>query len=371
MRLGDLPTPCLVLDRGILQRNLAAMDRAVDRLGVALRPHLKTAKSIDVARLALAGAAARRGGGITVSTLREAAYFAARGVSDILLAVAVTPGALERVATLNAAGAAITVVTDDAAVAAAIAAMPTPPRTLVEIDSGQHRAGLSPDDPALPRLARILGRACAGVMTHAGHSYAARGPQALAAIAEQERAAALRAAERLSQAGAAVQVVSIGSTPTARHAVSAQGVSEIRAGVYMFGDLFQAAIGCHDPDDLALTVLASVIGSRPAERTLLLDAGALALSMDRSTQATGQDWGYGRVLDMAGHPAFGAALVEQVWQEHGLARLDAGQTATLPVGARVRIAPNHACHTAAAHDRYFVVDGDDAVAAIWPRVNGW
>ena len=101
MILADLPTPCLVLDRSILQRNIGAMAAALARHGVPLRPHMKTAKSIDVARLALAG----QPGGITVSTLAEAEYFAGHGITDILYAVGITPQKLDQVARLNADGA--------------------------------------------------------------------------------------------------------------------------------------------------------------------------------------------------------------------------------------------------------------------------
>src|SRR3569623_99602 len=126
MKLADLATPCLVLDHGILTRNLRAMAAALARHNVPLRPHMKTAKSVDVARLALHG----QPGGITVSTLAEAEYFAAHGVTDILYAVGITPRKLDQVAKLNAAGARIMVITDDPDTAGAIAAHPAPPQTL-------------------------------------------------------------------------------------------------------------------------------------------------------------------------------------------------------------------------------------------------
>ncbi len=143
MKLADLPTPCLVLDRVILQRNLDAMAHAVARHGVALRPHMKTAKSIDVARLALSNDNGRAEG-IAVSTLAEAEYFVGHGITDILYAVGITPQKLDQIAKLNAAGGAVMVVTDDADVAAAIAAHPSPPRTLIEVDCGEHRGGVAP-----------------------------------------------------------------------------------------------------------------------------------------------------------------------------------------------------------------------------------
>jgi D-serine deaminase-like pyridoxal phosphate-dependent protein len=365
VKLADLPTPCLVLDRTILLRNIETMARGLARHGVPLRPHMKTAKSIDVARLATAG----QPGGITVSTLAEAEYFAAHGVADILYAVGITPQKLDQVAKLNSSAAAIIVLTDDLDAATAIAAHQQPPRTLIEIDTGEGRGGVGPNDPVLLEIATRLGPHLAGVMTHAGHSYAGRTQDDMARIAEAERAGVVRAAERLRAAGHPAPIVSMGSSPTALHAGSFDGVTEVRAGVYMFGDLFQAEIGTHDLDAIALTVLTSVIGRRPGR--LLVDAGGLALSKDRSTADGPKDYGFGLALDLAGERSLGDAIVRRAYQEHGVVEADPAHPLDLAVGAKLRIAPNHTCMTAAAHDRYFVVDGDDEVVAIWPRVNGW
>ena len=185
MRLDDLPTPCLVLDRGILKRNIDTMARRLARHGVPLRPHMKTAKSIDVARLAIAG----QPGGITVSTLAEAEYFASHGITDILYAVGITPQKLDQVAKLNSAGAGVIVLTDDPDTAGAIAAHVRPPRALIEIDCGEGRGGVLPGDDLLLEIAARLGPCLAGVMTHAGHSYAGRSAEDMARIAEAERAA--------------------------------------------------------------------------------------------------------------------------------------------------------------------------------------
>ncbi len=367
MTLAGLPTPCLVLDRSILAHNLAAMAAALARHGVPLRPHMKTAKSIDVARLALAG----QPGGITVSTLAEAEYFAAHGISDILYAVGITPAKLDRVAAMNQAGANVLVITDDPGAAAAIAAHPVPLRALAEVDSGEHRGGVAGDSRRLQEVAARLGPCLAGVLTHGGHSYAGRTPADMAAVAEQERAAVVGAAERLRPAGHAVPIVSMGSSPTALHARHLDGVTEVRAGVYMFGDLFQASIGTHAQADIAVTVLTQVIGLRPAEHRLLIDAGGIALSKDRSTQPT-TDLGFGLVLDADGQPSLGHAIVSQAYQEHGVVDLDpALPFPALPVGALLRVTPNHTCMTVAAHDRYWVVDRSDSIVAEWPRVNGW
>jgi len=354
-----------VLDRGVLRGNIDRMAVHLAGKGVALRPHMKTAKSIDVARLALAG----QPGGITVSTLAEAEYFAGHGIADILYAVGITPQKLPQVAKLNFAGARIAVITDDAATASAIAARDDAPRVLIEIDTGESRGGVAPDDPALLEIAGRLGPLLVGVMTHAGHSYAGRSTAAMATIAETERAGVVGAAERLRAAGYQVPIVSMGSSPTAVHGATFDGVTELRAGVYMFGDLFQAEIGTHAPEAIAVTVLASVIGRRPGQ--VLLDAGGIALSKDRSTAEAPVDYGYGLVLDLDGRATLGRSVVTRAYQEHGVVRLDPTEPVELPIGARLRVAPNHTCMTAAAHDRYHVVDGDREVIAVWPRANGW
>lgn len=365
MILDKLLTPCLVLDRSILERNIARMAAALARYNVPLRPHMKTAKSIDVARLVLRG----QPGGITISTLAEASYFARHGVTDMIYAVGITPHKLEAVARVNSQGADVAVITDEIEIAAAIAAHPTPPRTLIEIDCGENRGGLSPTDSRLPAIAERLGRHLVGVITHAGHSYSGRSHEDMVRFAETERAAIVTAAERLRAAGHPMPIVSMGSSPTALHGSTFEGVTEIRAGVYMFGDLFQAEIGTHTLNDIAVTVLASVIGHRPGR--LLIDAGGLALSKDRSTETAPMDYGFGLMLDRDGRRSFGSAVVRRVYQEHGLVELDAAYPAELPVGALVRVAPNHTCMTAAAHDRYHVVNGSDHVEDVWYRVNHW
>ena len=209
MRLADLPTPCLVLDRAILRANLARMAGALARHGVPLRPHMKTAKSIDVAWLALAG----QPGGITVSTLLEAGYFAAHGIRDILYAVGITPRKLDAVAALNARGADVAVITDDLDAAAAIAAHPSPPRTLIEIDTGEARGGLTPEDDRLLPLAERLGSRLDGVMTHAGHSYSGRTDAGIARIAEVHEVRPLDQRGRSSNASGGIRHESFSVCP--------------------------------------------------------------------------------------------------------------------------------------------------------------
>ncbi len=368
MTLDDLPTPCLVLDLAILKRNLAMMQEAVARHpGLVLRPHLKTAKSLDVAALAAPGF-----GPVTVSTLAEAKYFAAGGYADQIYAAGITPQKLDTVAALNAAGAQVKVITDDVEAARAIAAHPGPLLALVEVDVGEGRGGVPPDSAEMLEIAHALGGTLRGVLSHSGHSYNGRSPEDMAAVAEQERSGIVLAATRLRQAGLRCDIVSLGSSPTALYAKRMDGVTDVRAGVYMFGDLFQAQLGTHAPDDIAVTVLTSVIGRKPARNAVLLDAGGLALSKDRSTANAPRDYGFGLVWDEDGKPGFGEAIISRTHQEHGEMTSSAPLPFDrLPIGAKLRVAPNHTCMTAAAHDRYHVVDGSREVIAVWPRINGW
>jgi len=373
--LADLDTPCLLLDVARMDRSAAAMRARLSRLGVRARPHLKTAKSIDVARRIMETPQ----GPATVSTLKEAEYFADHGVADLLYAVGIAPQKLARVRRIRAGGCDLSVVVDgvEAArlVAAHAGASGDRQPVLVEIDADGRRAGLAPDDPAVVEVARVLeagGAEVRGVMTHMGASYAARGAPEMEAAAEAERAAAVHAAEALRAAGFACPVVSVGSTPTARYAKDLSGVTEVRAGVYVFEDLVMAGLGVCGVDDIALSVLATVIGRQEARGWILVDAGFLALSRDRGTAAQDVDQGYGLVCDEEGRP-YPDLIVVQANQEHGICAVRPGGAGVLPalaVGDRVRILPNHACATAAAHDIYHaVVDG--RVKARWPRVNGW
>lgn len=376
MKLADVPTPAVILDLARLRANTAGMIQRMRALGVRLRPHMKTLKSIDAARLAIDP----EHGGIAVSTLKEAEYFAAAGLSDIQCALCLTPDKLTRVTALMKSAPRFSFFLDGAAMARAVVAHAretgVPLRVWLEVDSGEHRTGVAPDGPELMEIARILADPAVvfeGVATHAGQSYGATSIEAVKAIAEAERISVVLAAERLRAAGIATPGVSAGSSPTAAHAASAEGLTEIRAGVYMAGDVYQAVLGTVTTDQIALSVLASVISASPAHGQVVIDAGGIALSKDRSTaRAPHLDAGYGRVVDIAGQPSLGELIVGDVHQEHGEIRGPAPVPfERLGVGAKVRVLPNHACMTAAAHDAYWLVDDDDEVVGRWSRENGW
>lgn len=375
--LNDLPTPCLVLDRPRLQRNI---DRMADRcaaLGIVLRPHLKTPKSIEVARLLLA----RQARGITVSTLVEAEYFAAHGLHDQFYAVPLAADKIPRIAALLRGGTTVVCVAHDAdavpAYAERAAAEGIVLPLLIDVDVDHHRSGIAAGDPAFLAMARAIhaapSLALRGLMVYAGASYDAPDTEAIAALAERIRAGGVAARDRLLQEGLPCEMVSYGSSPGTFFARSLEGLTESRAGVYPFQDLFQAGIGACTQDDIALSVLTQVTGRQPALNRFFVDAGGLALSKDRSTAGHGFDAGYGRVCDVDGTP-IGDLIVGAASQEIGTVSSRGGSAidmAGFPPGRRLRILPNHSCFTAAAYDRYHVVDGGRDVAAVWTRVNGW
>jgi D-serine deaminase-like pyridoxal phosphate-dependent protein len=251
------------------------------------------------------------------------------------------------------------------------------PAALIEIDCDGHPGGLTASDPKLIAVAAVLAEAgvkLAGILTHAGESYSLCSPAALVAAAENERAVAVAAAETLRKAGHECPVVSVGSTPTAHFAEDLTGVTEMRAGVYMFFDLVMFGIGVCTTDDIAISVLTTVIGTKPEKGWILVDAGWMALSRDRGTAAQRVDQGFGLVCDLSGK-IYPDLIVAQASQEHGILAIRSGSTQALPdlpIGAKVRILPNHACATSSQHELYNVVSGgSDAIEAQWPRMRGW
>jgi D-serine deaminase-like pyridoxal phosphate-dependent protein len=314
---------------------------------------------------------------ITVSTLAEARYFFAHGVTDILYAVGIAPVKFPEAADLIRAGCKLKIILDTAEAADAVRAFAGSEgvsiEVLIEIDSDGHRAGVAPSDPLLIEIGRLLGNSLIGVMTHAGASYDCRTRDEFEAMAEQERTRTVEAARRLRGAELRCDIVSVGSTPTISYARDLTGITEARVGVYAFGDLVQAELGTCRVEDIAIGVLASVIGHNRQHGRVLIDAGFLALSRDRGTADLPIDWGYGAVCDPLNGKIIEGVTVSSTNQEHGIITGRSGEIDfdRFPVGSRVRILPNHACATAAAYDRYFVTEDGARIADVWERVNGW
>ncbi|ANN75886.1 alanine racemase [Bordetella flabilis] len=374
--LHTLDTPAAIIDVPRAMKNIRRMQDHMNALGVAFRPHVKTSKCEQVV-LAQLGAGAR---GITVSTLKEADQFFASGITDILYAVGIAPHRLPHALELRRRGCALTIITDSVVSAREIAdfgrAHGEKFPVLIEVDTDGHRSGLHPEGDELLKVAAVLhdgGMEVKGVMTHAGSSYELDTPDALETLAEQERAGCVTAAERVRAAGVPCPVVSVGSTPTALSAKDLRGVTEVRAGVYVFFDLVMHNVGVCAMGDIALSVLTTVIGHQPEKGWLIVDAGWMAMSRDVGTSKQKRDYKYGQVCAIDGTPMAGY-LLSGANQEHGIVALegsaDADIVARYPVGTRLRILPNHACATGAQFEKYQALSPDGSVQE-WGRFHGW
>lgn len=375
MNLHTIDTPALIIDEVKMDANIAKMSDKARSLGVTLRPHLKTSKCWEVAKRQIWTPQ----GPATVSTLKEAEEFAAHGVTDMIYAVGIAPQKLHRVANIIRRGVDIKIILDSTEAAQAVTRFCQEERleikVLIEIDCDGHRSGLKPDSEEIVRVAQALEAPAklVGVLTHAGGSYDVDTHEALLARSRGERDGICRAAQMLRNAGFDISIVSVGSTPTALTDEDLKGVTELRAGVYVFFDLFQAGVGICKPEDIALSLLVTVIGHQLEKGWVITDGGWMALSRDRGTANQKVDQGYGLVCDINGK------IIDGLWvsganQEHGIISCRNPQgfnPKDYPIGTRLRILPNHACPTGAQHPYYYVVNNSLEIKDRWNRFYGW
>lgn len=363
----NIQTPAFLVDRSRVQRNCEAMRAKASASGVSFRPHVKTHKSVEIGRMQHGGAA----GPITVSTLAEAEAFARDGARDITYAVPIAPEKLPRVESLASRIDRLSILVDSELALRAIeefaSSRGTTFNVFLKVDCGYHRAGVDPGSPDSVRLAMALARSESvrfqGLLTHAGHSYSARDVEEIRRIAAEEAGCLTRFRALLESEGISARR-SVGSTPTAAVVERFSECDEVRPGNYVFFDAFQATIGSCSLDDVAVSVLTTVVGSYPERNALIVDAGALALSKDAGPTHVDAAFGYGIVCDLDLRPL--PMRVEALSQEHG----KISTQSAVPVGTRLRIIPNHSCLTAAMFDAYQIVDRGRIVDQ-WRPVRGW
>jgi D-serine deaminase-like pyridoxal phosphate-dependent protein len=359
--VGELDTPATLVDLDRLEANIRDWQAVMDRHGVAFRPHVKTHKIPEIARMQIAAGAR----GIVCAKVSEAEPFADAGVRDICLAYPVFGAPKwQRIARLAARGVRMTVNCDNEEAARGIAAGAVAAGAVVnlqiDVDSGLHRGGIPASDvAAIERLSRVImelpGVTFDGVTTFRSSGFEGA-PAALADAGHDEGRTIVAVAEHLRRSGIEVREVTAGSTPTGRFVAEVPGVTEVHSGTYALNDLMQLGLGVAAEDRLALSVLCTVVSHMAPER-LTIDAGSKTFSGDFG--------GFGPGLSA---PAIARAVdrpivVERLSEEHGMARVEAGAHAEL--GEKIRFVPYHACTCVNMTDEIVGVRGD-RVEVVWP-----
>jgi len=362
--LTSLETPAVLVDRGVLEENIFHAAQIARFAGAALRPHVKTHKSLRIAELQIKAGAA----GVTTAKPSEAVIFLDGGVRDVTVAYPlVDPRKAERLIRIAAdKGARLRLVADSIpgieAISAAARACDAKVEVMVEVDVGLMRCGVDPVIGLAEELALRLGAdpstIFAGLLSHAGQAYAAKDADHVRQIAEAERRTMTGLARKLRNSGIDVPAISVGSTPTVWLADSFEGITELRPGNAVFMDLAQVSLGVALRQNVALSVLATVISVN--DRFAIIDAGSKVLSSDVGPHGSKRLTGYG-VACLVDDPAWEMPVVN-LSEEHGFL----AHGGKVPqIGSRVRIWPNHACPVVNLADQLVVVTANCTLER-WP-----
>jgi D-serine deaminase-like pyridoxal phosphate-dependent protein len=346
--LAELETPALLIDLDALEANLAEMAAVAAKAGVRLRPHTKTHKSPEIARMQVEAGAA----GITVAKLGEAEVMADAGLDDLLIAYPlVGERKLRRLRDLLER-ARVRVSLDSVEVAEGLGrvgrAAGRDVEVLVEVDTGLHRLGRPPGPPTaelVGRVARVPGVEVVGLLTHAGHSYRAPTPEERRRVAEREVLDLVETADLCRRDGIALSEISVGSTPTARTGAFVDGVTEIRPGTYALNDATMMRLGIATEATVAARVLVTVV-ARPTRERFVVDGGSKAFTTDNMGSVP--DW-----LVVAGRPDLHMDFLSE---EHGVGHR--GGDGDVRIGERLQVIPSHVCACVNLFDvAYGVRDG--------------
>ncbi|WP_216827617.1 alanine racemase [Alkalihalobacterium elongatum] len=348
--IHNLDTPSLLLNLNQLEKNLIAIRDVAKQNGIGWRPHIKTHKSVNIAKMQLAEGAC----GITVAKLEEAEVMAAANISNILIAYPLAqPKKLERLIKLSTQAKVILAIDscEQAEIVNTIFSECNEPLEVwIKVNSGLNRCGIKVEEiVALAKKIKTMKHlSLTGIFTHAGHSYAATSLEQIEKIAEDEAKSVIQSAELCEQAGITIQHRSVGSTPTFKYGAKIKGITEIRPGNAAFYDMCQVGLGVAETKQCALTVLASVV-SKKNDR-IIFDTGSKALSLDQGAHGNKSVIGYGCVIN---HPE---VTIERLSEEHGVATF---KDSNLKMNDTVEIIPNHSCVVANLFEEYIVHhDGD-------------
>ena len=363
MKLAELPTPQVVVDRARAVRNIDRVQALASAAGLRLRPHAKTHKSPVVARWQLERGAV----GICCAKVGEAEVFAAAGITDIRLPYPVHPtNASRMIALMDRAS--MSIIVDHPVVARgwsdAMARAGRRLDVLIKVDVGFHRCGIDPDAEGALDFIRAIhalpGVNLRGLLSHAGHGYNATSEAEISEIAAREAGILTTLRDRAAAAGIALEELSVGATPTLRFSAQQRGLTELRPGNYVYFDRTQVALGAAAVGDCALTVLATVV-SKPAADRIILDCGSKTLTNDQARGIVGAP-GHGAVLNGACDAVDERLIIERLSEEHAVVRASSGTS--LEPGDRVRVLPNHSCTVSNLVDAVRLVEGDTVVETL-------
>jgi D-serine deaminase-like pyridoxal phosphate-dependent protein len=362
--IQDLETPRLLIDNAALLQNIREAQQTANRYGVALRPHVKTHKCLEIARLQIDEGAA----GVTASKVGEALVFIENGFGSVTVAYPlISDVKLDRL--LKSASdfrTDLRLIVDSlegvAAVAAAARRNAIAVSVFLKVDVGLHRCGVREDDPRIVDLVRRIkseGIAFAGLLSHAGHIYRATNREEASAVARGELAILGRVKKKLEDEGIEVAEVSVGSTPGLLSSDSYDGITENRPGNYVFLDLNIVRMNLVSPRRVALSVLTTIVSLN--RDFYIVDAGSKVLTSDVGAHGQSGVSGYGIAFPLEGYPESDGMIIERLSEEHGFVK----RSSNLRLGSKLRIIPNHACPVANLGSHFVVLEDERAIEE-WP-----
>ncbi|ROL61533.1 D-TA family PLP-dependent enzyme [Bacteroidetes/Chlorobi group bacterium ChocPot_Mid] len=353
----ELDTPSLLIEKSILEKNISDMQTLMDKYNVKLRPHIKTHKSLELAKMQINAGAV----GIACAKVSEAMVFADAGFKDIQIAnILIGDKKLENLFYLQKNIDKLSCCVDSIDNARILADFfdnrNKKMDVMIIVDCGYHRCGFS-DYSQILKLAQYIKKRNSlnliGITTHAGQSYSAQSNEERLNIASHEGNLMVHYANKLRKDGIAIQDVTIGSNPTARESCKVKGVTEIRSGNYIFNDLIQVSLGTVKINRCALTVLSQVI-SIPSKTRVIIDAGSKTFSSDKGAHGNENLIGFGHIIGKN-------AIIERLSEEHGIIK---SNNEKFKIEERLRIIPNHACTTTNSFEKAYIVDRNKVIKEI-------
>ncbi len=355
MLFPDIDTPALVIEKSIMDNNLATMQGIADKLKVKLRPHIKTHKTPELAKKQIELGAV----GIAVAKLGEAEIMADNGIKNVQIAnIIVGEHKIRRLIDLHKRLDFVSCCVDSIENVHMIDKLFSEKDRIIdlylEIDVGFGRSGIKDFDKALwlaKEISQMKGVRLKGILTHAGQAYSASSQEEIKEIGLVEGTIMVNLAKFLKSNGIVIEEISVGSTPTAEYSAGVNGVTEIRPGNYIFHDMIQVSLGVTDISNCALSVISTVI-SKPSDERVIIDAGSKSLGLDKGAHGNEKLTGHGFIINKN-------AVIGRLSEEHGFVF---HTNEHFSIGERIRIIPNHACAIMNLYDYVFLVDNNKIIA---------